>query len=71
MTDQEEPMLEVSIAAKRLKKCPETIRRYIRRGWLKAVRAQGSRRGGNYLIPESALAEFLATSRNMLRQPSL
>ena len=68
MTD--ERMFEVAAAAKRLKKCPETIRRYIRKGRLRAVRADvGDGRGGNYLIPESALDGFLnATPRNIRRQ---
>ncbi len=69
-----ETMVEVAIAAKRLKKCPATIRRYIRAGHLRAVRAPAgpsSTRGGNYLIPESALREFLVTSRNILIQPPL
>lgn len=61
-------MLEVKAVAIRLKKNPETIRRYIRRGWLRHERAPGDRRGGNYLIPESAITDFLATSRNMMRQ---
>lgn len=61
--------LEVAAAAKRLKKNPETIRRYIRAGQLAAVRAPGGRRGGNYLISESALAHFLTTSCNMMLQP--
>lgn len=69
-----ETMVEVAIAAKRLKKCPATIRRYIRSGHLRAVRASpigSSSRGGNYLIPESALREFLVTSRHILIQPPL
>lgn len=59
MTDR---LLEVSHVAQRLKKCPETIRRYIRRGQLIAVRLPGQGRGGNYLIPESALRAFLLTT---------
>ncbi len=63
-----ETMVEVAIAAKRLRKCPETIRRYIRSGQLRAERGPGGSRRGNYLIPESALLEFLATSRNITLQ---
>jgi hypothetical protein len=54
--------LEVAAVAKRLKKCPETIRRYIRRGLLPATRLPGTGRGGNYLIAESALQPFLHTT---------
>lgn len=54
-----DPLLEVATVAQRLKKCPETIRRYIRRGVLVAVRLPGSGRRGNYLIAESALTAFL------------
>ncbi len=55
-------LMVVSIAASRLKKCPETIRRYIRSGRLRAERPPGDKRLGNYLIRESAIANFLATS---------
>ena len=60
-----EKLLEVAVVAKRLRKCPETVRRYIRSGRLRAARAPGETRGGNYLVPESAVSEFLATSRNI------
>lgn len=62
-----EALMQVSTAAKRLKLCQETIRRYIRTGKLRAVRTPGSKRLGNYLIPESALQEFLATADNIMR----
>jgi excisionase family DNA binding protein len=55
-------LLPVRTVAKRLNFCEETIRRYIRRGLLKAHRPAGDRRAGNYLIAESAVREFLATS---------
>lgn len=59
-------MLTVRAAAKRLNRCEEMIRRYIRRGLLRATRPTLHRsRGGNYLIPESALADFLATQRDI------
>jgi len=54
-----EHLLEVAAAAKRLKKCPETIRRYIRRGLLPARRLPGGTRRGTYLIAESALNAFI------------
>jgi len=66
-----EPLLELAIVAKRLKRCPETIRRYIRSGQLRATRApmaDGSR-GGNYLIPESSIDQFLATRDNISQHP--
>lgn len=52
-------LLEVAQAAKRLQRCPEQVRRYIRAGELKAVRSQTGTRGGNYRIPESELIRFL------------
>lgn len=66
-----ERLLEVAHVAKRLRCHPETVRRYIRRGLLRHQRRGHiyTRRGGNYLIPESALREFLATSGNTLRLP--
>lgn len=71
MSEQpEDRMLEVSQAAKRLRMHPETIRRYIRRGLLAALRAPGSTRGGNYLILESALRNFLATRSNRTQHPA-
>lgn len=65
MTD--ERYLEVAAAAKRVKKCQETIRRYIRAGRLRAIRADfgAGTRGGNWLIPESALDDLVATSCNI------
>jgi hypothetical protein len=66
MTDR---LLDVQQAARRLKRCPETIRRYIRRGILKAGRPPiPGAKGGNYLIAETELARFLATSRDMSSQ---
>lgn len=62
MTPKPDRYLEVSVVAMRLKKCPETIRRYIRRGLLPATRLPGTGRGGNYLIAESALQPFLHTT---------
>lgn len=63
-------LLELAVVAKRLKRCPETVRRYIRSGRLRATRPPRSfgSRGGNYLIPESAVVEFLATSGNISLQ---
>lgn len=58
-------LLPLSAVAKRLKKCPETVRRYIRRGLLIADRLPGGTRQGNYLISESSLEKFLATSRDI------
>lgn len=53
-------LLEVAHVAHRLNRCAEQIRRYIRRGQLYAVRGPGSgNRPGNYLIPESAVRDFL------------
>lgn len=66
-TDVAERLLEIAAVAKRLKRCPETVRRYIRAGLLRATRPpnlDGSR-GGNYLIPESAVREFLTTLTNI------
>lgn len=65
-----ERLLEVNVVARRLKKCPETVRRYIRDGRLKATRAPlgNDSRGGNYLVPESAVDAFLATSHNIMRR---
>lgn len=62
-----ERLLEVVHVAKRLRCHPETVRRHIRAGHLKAVRRGSSSagRGGNYLIPESAVREFLATSHHI------
>lgn len=64
-----EKLLEVAVVAKRLKRCPETVRRYIREGRLAAVRAElgDDSRGGNFLVPESALVAFLTTSGNITR----
>lgn len=65
MTDSER-YFEVSMVAKRLKMCPETIRRYIRSGQLQAIQL---RAGGPFRIPESALDAFLRATRvNTLRQ---
>lgn len=53
--------LGVSQVAKRLDRCPETVRRMIRSGHLHASRLPGNgRRGGNYMIAESVLEKFLA-----------
>jgi predicted site-specific integrase-resolvase len=58
-----ERLLDVGMVAQQLDRCSETVRRYIRAGYLRAWRAPGDHsRGGNYLIPESAVREFLATS---------
>lgn len=67
MTDD---LLEIAIVAKRLKRCPETVRRYIRSGRLVATRAPlgGDSRGGNYLVRESSLDRFLATRDNISPQ---
>lgn len=57
-----ERLLHVAAAAQRLHRKPETIRKYIRSGRLRAHRPAAtdvSVRGGNYLIPESALIEFM------------
>lgn len=63
-----ELLLEVAVVAKRLKRCPETIRRYIRAGRLKATRpASKGVRGDSYLIPEASVRAFLATTSNKLR----
>jgi Helix-turn-helix domain len=64
--EQAELLLEVAIVAQRLKRCPETIRRYIRRGMLKATRVPIPRsRGGNYLVREAdVLAFIVATGSN-------
>lgn len=61
-----ERLLEVAHVAKRLRCHPETVRRHIRAGRLKAVRRGTFRgRGGNYLVPESAVRQFLAASCNI------
>ena len=55
-------LLDVAMAAKRLNRCQETIRRYIRRGHLRAQRAPlipGRTRAGNFLVSESAIVDFL------------
>ncbi len=57
---QAERLIEVAVVAVRLRKCQETIRRYIRSGHLKATRLPGHTRAGSYLITESAIADFLA-----------
>lgn len=57
-----DPLLDVRTVARRLSRCEETIRRYIRRGILVAIRAPSPSRGGNFLIPESSVLHFLATS---------
>lgn len=57
-----ERLLPVSIVAKRLNLSTETVRRYIRAGILPAVRVPYGRRGGNYLIHESAVAAFPNTT---------
>ena len=65
---QDDRLLEVEVVARRLKKCPESIRRWIRAGLLAAQRAAvGATRRGNYLIAESDLRAFVADSRNILR----
>lgn len=56
----EDPLLEVSVVAKRLKRCPETILRYIRSGRLEAIQPA---RFGPYLIAESMLVAFLLATR--------
>ncbi len=58
----EQEYLTVRIAAKRLKCCEESVRRYIRSGKLLARRTRYGQRGGNWLIPAVALRQFLATS---------
>lgn len=64
MTEQR--LFDVAQAAKRLRRCPETIRRYIRSGLLPAIRPPGPRRRGNYLIAEADLEKFLSTSHDNL-----
>ena len=63
MTD--ERMFEVAAAAKRLKKCPETIRRYIRAGVLSGERAPGGAKNRPWLISESALYAFMRPVRTV------
>lgn len=52
-----DPLLEVSIVASRMKVSAETVRSYIRDGYLHALRLPGR----IYRIRESALKEFLAS----------
>jgi predicted site-specific integrase-resolvase len=59
----DDPLLEVAVVAKRLKKCPHTIRRYIKQGRLQAERQEGATRGVPWLVPESAIRSFLRSSR--------
>lgn len=61
-----ERLFGVVVVAKRLKRCPTTIRRYIRTGRLLAIRGPGTTRGGNYRIPESSILDFLGTSERFL-----
>lgn len=60
-------LLDVAMVARRINRCEEQVRRYIRRGYLKAQRIRVGGRGGNYQIRESdvdALVQHLATSVN-------
>lgn len=67
----EDRYMEVAAVAKRLKKCHETIRRYIKSGKLRAVRVAFGGRGSNWLIPESAVTEILTSSTPRARhQPT-
>ena len=56
----DDAFLEVVVVAKRLKRHPETIRRYIRTGVLSAVHPAGV---GRWLVPESAIAAFLQSTK--------
>lgn len=66
----DDPLLEVSVVAKRLKRAPETIRRYIRSGRLRATRPSAGRIGGHYLIAESAVAAFLSATKHYKSLPT-
>lgn len=64
MTDQrhghdtpkaQDTLLEIGHVAIRLRKSSDTVRRYIRDGFLPAIKLPG----GSYLVRESALHEFL------------
>lgn len=68
----DDPLLEVSVVAKRLKRCPETIRRYIRAGMLRGERVHGSGPGfspfgGRWLVRQSAIADLFATGMGNVR----
>ena len=54
----EERLLTVQEVAERLRSSPETVRRWIRSGKLRAVRPGGSKLG--YRVPESELRRFTA-----------
>lgn len=54
-----ERMLTVSEVAEVLRVSPETIRRYLRRGWLKGTLLGG--RGSAYRIDEAELRRFQAS----------
>jgi excisionase family DNA binding protein len=49
--------------AERLRVSPETVRRYLRRGWLRGVVLGG--RSTGYRIEEEELARFLAANRGV------
>ncbi|MBV9582873.1 MAG: helix-turn-helix domain-containing protein [Chloroflexi bacterium] len=54
----EERLLTVQEVAERVRSSPETVRRWIRRGTLRAVRPGGNKLG--YRVPESELRRFTA-----------
>lgn len=72
MTD--ERLFKVSQAAQRLQLCPETIRRYIKTGRIRALRAEAQTlgsRGGHWRIPASALEDFLTPERQQTPIPPI
>ena len=54
-----EPMLTVPEVAEVLRVSPETVRRYLRSGWLKGTLLGG--RGSSYRISEAELRRFQAS----------
>ncbi|HEY1296398.1 MAG TPA: helix-turn-helix domain-containing protein [Chloroflexota bacterium] len=57
----EQRLLTVREVAERVRSSPETVRRWIRSGRLRAVRPGGSKLG--YRVPESELHRFIALPR--------
>lgn len=58
--------LEVHVVATRLGRHPNTVRRWIRDGRLKAVNVSGGDVQARYVIPEEAYLEFVRTSESFL-----
>jgi excisionase family DNA binding protein len=55
--------LTVEEVAERLQLTPDTVRRFLREGKIRGIKTSPGK-GGDWRIPESALAEYLAGGGN-------